>query len=178
MVVGGGIVGLCSALALQRAGVPVLLVDPARAVAPASWGNAGHVAIEQVVPLASMATLTSAPRRLTLRGGALSLPPRDVRRWLPFALRLARASTPARHAGGHAVLAGLLAEAMPAWHRLAGSLGAEGVLVENGHAVVWHDPRAAAQGQPARRGRQRRHRCQRHHLLDRDMASIAPGGRR
>lgn len=145
-VIGAGIVGLSSALALQRAGRSVLLIDPARETPPASWGNAGHVAIEQVVPIASLATLRSAPRRLAIRGGALGLPPREIARWLPFALRLTRASTPRRHAEGHAVLAELLAAAMPAWRRLSASLPRDGLLLENGHAVVWHDPRAAAEG--------------------------------
>ncbi|KQT52982.1 MULTISPECIES: NAD(P)/FAD-dependent oxidoreductase [unclassified Aureimonas] len=146
VVIGGGIVGLSSALALQRAGVSTLVVDSGGPDLAASWGNAGHIAIEQVAPLASFATIRSAPRRLTIAGGALSLPLRDVGHWLPFALRLARASTPDRYRHGAAILGGLLADAMPAWRRLAASLPGESILKEEGHIVVWHDPRAAARG--------------------------------
>jgi glycine/D-amino acid oxidase-like deaminating enzyme len=146
VVVGGGIIGLCSALALQRAGLPTILLAPERGSAPASFGNAGHIAIEQAEPLASWQTIRSAPRRLTIAGGALGLPPGQIRHWLPFALRLARAAAPTRYADGKAALSVLLAEAMPAWQRLAGSLPRRDLLIERGHIVVWHDPRAAERG--------------------------------
>ena len=146
LVAGGGIVGLCCALALQRGGAAVTLLDPGRPDAAASFGNAGHIATEQVAPLASAAMLRSAPRRLTLAGGPIALPPGAVRHWLPFALRLARAATPARHAAGTAVLGGLLAEALPAWRRLAADLARPDLLREDGHWVVWHDPARAAAG--------------------------------
>jgi D-hydroxyproline dehydrogenase len=151
-VVGGGIVGLCSALALQRRGASVLLIDPARSPLPASYGNAGHIAIEQVEPLASAAMLGSVLRRLTIFGGPVSLPLDQIGKWLPFALRLLVSATPQRFAAGKAALASLLAEAMPAWQRLAGSLEPRGLLVERGHAVVWHSQKAAAEGLRAWQG--------------------------
>jgi D-amino-acid dehydrogenase len=149
VVIGAGIVGLCCALALQRAGMPTLLLDPGRPHPSASWGNAGHIAIEQVEPLASGKTLFSVPRRLTLAGGALALPLSQAPLWLAFALRMACAATPARFARGKAALASLLAEAMPAWQRLAASLPRPGLLIERGHVVLWHDARAAARGMAA-----------------------------
>lgn len=152
IVVGGGIVGLCCALALQRRGEQVVLIDPARHPPPASYGNAGHIAIEQVEPLASAAMLRSALRRLTLFGGPLSLPLDQIGKWLPFALRLAAAARPGRFAAGKAALGSLLAESMPAWRRLAASLEPRGLLVESGHAVVWHSKSAAAAGLKAWRG--------------------------
>ena len=146
LVLGGGIVGLCSALALRRAGAAVVLLDPGRPEGAASFGNAGHIATEQVAPLASAAMLRGAPRRLTLAGGPIALPPRAVRHWLPFALRLARASAPARHAAGAEALGGLLADALPAWRRLVADLGRADLLIEDGHWVAWHDPAKAARG--------------------------------
>ncbi|RYB07745.1 FAD-binding oxidoreductase [Lichenibacterium ramalinae] len=146
LVVGGGIVGLCCALALRRRGVEVTLLDPGRREGAASFGNAGHIATEQGAPLASAAMLRSAPGRLTLAGGPIALPPGAVRHWLPFALRLARAAAPARHAAGAAALGGLLDGAMPAWRRLVRDLARPDLLSEDGHWVVWHDPAAAARG--------------------------------
>ena len=57
VVIGGGIVGTAAAIGLQRAGFATLLVDPQASPPPASWGNAGHIAVEQIEPLASRATL-------------------------------------------------------------------------------------------------------------------------
>jgi len=149
VVIGGGLVGLSCALNLQQQGIRATLVDPAVMPRPASWGNAGHLATEQVEPLASSKTLRSFPRRLFSRGGALSLPPRDLSVWLPFALRLIRSSTPARFTAGTAALSSLLRVAIPAWQRLAKAARVEHLIAEDGHFVVWESPAGAAAGRAA-----------------------------
>src|SRR3546814_4761041 len=105
VVIGGGVVGLCCAIRLQLSGISTTLVDPQPERRGASWGNAGHLAVEQVEPLASPATVRSIWRRLFWRGGVLSLPMRDIGAWLPFSLRLLRAATPARFAAAKAARA-------------------------------------------------------------------------
>ncbi|WP_179506082.1 MULTISPECIES: NAD(P)/FAD-dependent oxidoreductase [unclassified Sphingomonas] len=150
-VIGGGIVGLTIALALQDRGHAVTIHDADSGTRAgrghsASWGNAGHIAVEQVEPLASPAALHALPRRLWGQGAALSLPPRDAGAWLPFGLRLLAASTPGRFAAGRAALAALMADAMPAWQALAQRLDAPGLLRQDGHLVVWSDPARAKAG--------------------------------
>lgn len=151
-VIGGGVVGLTSALALARAGWAVRLIDADSDRQAASWGNAGHIAIEQVEPLASWATIRSLPRRRFGAGGAVALPPAAWRHWLPFGLRLLGAARPGVFARGQRALAGLLAAAMPAWQRLAASLEVPDLLRVQGHIVAWTDAAAAEAG---RRGWQR-----------------------
>jgi len=146
VVIGGGIVGLCSALRLQQAGFAVTIIDDDIIRSAASWGNAGHIAIEQVEPLASRAMIRSAPQRLFARGGALSLPPSQVGRWLPFAARMWQASSPPRFAAGRRALTALLADAMPAWQRLVGDIGQPGLLRADGHYIVWESAATAAAG--------------------------------
>lgn len=149
LVIGGGVVGLACALSLQRAGVRTVVIDPAAAPRPASWGNAGHLAIEQVEPLASRSTLLSVPRRLFWRGGALSLPARDLCTWLPFALRLIHASGPRRFQEGRAALASLLRRAIPAWRRMLAAIDAGPLMVEDGHFVAWETASGARSGRAA-----------------------------
>jgi D-hydroxyproline dehydrogenase len=149
VVIGGGILGLSCALNLQQCGIRTTLVDPAATPRPASWGNAGHLATEQVEPLASSKTLRSFPRRLFWCGGALSLPARDLSVWLPFALRLIRSSSPARFAAGKIALGSLLRVAIPAWQRLAKVAAVEQLIAEDGHFVVWESPAGAAAGRAA-----------------------------
>lgn len=149
IVIGGGIVGLASALALARAGWQVRLVDDDPDRQAASWGNAGHIAIEQVTPLASWATVRSLPRRRFGAGGAVALPPAAWRRWLPFGLRLLGAARPGSFARGQRALSGLLAGAMPAWQRLADSLDVPDLLQVRGHIIAWHGAAAAAAGRRA-----------------------------
>jgi len=144
LVVGGGLIGSSCALNLQQRGIRTTLVDPAAMWQRASWGNAGHIATEQVEPLASRKTLRNFPQRLFSRGGALSLPARDVLVWLPFALRLVQSSAPARFAAGTTALGSLLNSALPAWRRLAGHL-----IAEHGHFVVWETPAGAEAGRAA-----------------------------
>src|SRR4029079_18549542 len=100
LVIGGGLVGLSCALQLQLSGLRTTVVDPATTRRSASWGNASHLDLEPIEPLASQKTLRSFPQRLFSRGGALSLPPRDFATWLPCRVRFVRSTRPARIAGG------------------------------------------------------------------------------
>jgi glycine/D-amino acid oxidase-like deaminating enzyme len=145
LVIGGGLVGLSAALHLQRSGISVTVLEPQEKPRGASWGNAGHIAVEQVQPLASPAMIRGAFGRLYPRG-ALGLPVGQIGAWAPFAVRLLRASSPARFAAGTRALSGLLAEAMPAWQRLCTMTGTEGLLRQDGHFVVWESARTAARG--------------------------------
>jgi D-amino-acid dehydrogenase len=149
IVIGGGIIGLASAFELQARGIATVLVDPERQRRHASWGNAGHLAVEQVEPLASPATLASFPRRLFWRGGALALPPADIGAWLPFAWRLIAASRPSRFASGKVALKSLVDRALPAWRELAVRADARSLIAEDGHFVVWETDATARKGRAA-----------------------------
>ena len=81
IVIGGGIVGLNVALALQHKAWTVTLVDPEPVRTGASYGNAGHIAIEQVEPLSTWAMVRSAPGRLYPKG-ALGLQVAANGHWL------------------------------------------------------------------------------------------------
>jgi D-amino-acid dehydrogenase len=149
IVVGGGIIGLASAFALQARGIATVLVDPERKRRRASWGNAGHLAVEQVEPLASAANLASFPRRLFSRGGALALPPSDIGEWLPFAARMIAASRPRRFASGKVALKSLVGRALPAWRDLAARADAQSLIAEDGHFIVWESAVNARAGRAA-----------------------------
>ncbi|HXC56494.1 MAG TPA: FAD-binding oxidoreductase [Rhizomicrobium sp.] len=145
-IIGSGVVGSACALALQRAGYAVTLIDPMREASGASWGNAGHIAIEQIEPWASRAMLRSVPRRLFARGGALDFRAGDWDRWLPFAWRLLLASSPQRFERGKSALASLLARSSDAWRRLASELEEPELYAQGGHFVVWETEASAARG--------------------------------
>lgn len=149
VIVGGGVMGATIGLALARRGRGVTIVDPDPGPTGASIGNAGHIAVEQVDPLASFDTLRTLPHRLAMRGGPVAFPPRAVHHWLPFGLRLIAAARPARFAAGRAALGGLLGEALPAWRRLASWLNDCGLIIEDGHFVLWESEATAAAGTAA-----------------------------
>ncbi len=144
-IVGGGIVGLNVALALQGRGHSVTVYERSEGGSvAASYGNAGHIATEQVEPLASRAMIRSAFSRLFMNGGALSLPLAGVSRWLPFSLRLIAAARPDTFLRGKAALSRLVNDALPAWRRRLDDIGAADLLREDGHFVVWETPATAA----------------------------------
>lgn len=137
-------VGRACALALQRDGWHTTLIDPEAAAMAPSWGNAGHIAIEQVEPLASLAMLRSAPRRWHAFGGPLDL--REPLRQWPWVARYLRACAPARFEDGRVALSSLLAAALPAWRRLASTIEAPQLLREHGHWVCWESDGSAQRG--------------------------------
>jgi D-hydroxyproline dehydrogenase len=146
LVIGGGLVGAASALRLQAAGFAVTLIDPGDPRRAASFGNIGHIAAEQVSPLASRESLRTFPGRLFGLGGPLDFRWRDAGLWGPWAMRFIAASGPAQHARGQAALTAILAQALPAWRRLADFSGAPGIVGRDGHAVVWMSEQAAGKG--------------------------------
>lgn len=146
IVIGDGIVGLACGYQLARAGVATTVVGPGEAAATASWGNAGHLAVEQVEPLASRKMMRRAVRQFFGPAGPVRLPAGEVTRWLPFFLRLAGASGKARFRTGTAALTACMQRAAPAWRTLLEATGEAGLLQECGHFVVWESPQTARAG--------------------------------
>ncbi len=145
-VIGGGLVGLSSALALQRAGLSTLLIDAEPPEPPASVGNAGHIATEQVQPLANPDAVRSAFGRLFALGGPLDFRLTDIDAWGGWALRYLAASRKEQAEAGALALSALLGEALPAWRRLMAVIDRADLLVEDGHLVVWETSANAKTG--------------------------------
>lgn len=139
-------VGAASALRLKAAGFEVLLVDPGDKRRGASFGNAGHIATEQVEPLASWPMIWSAPRRLFAFGGPLDFRPGDVTAWLPWSVRFVAAAGSRKFARGTAALGSLQGHALAAWQRLATLAEAPDVVRARGHNVVWMSPANVKRG--------------------------------
>jgi glycine/D-amino acid oxidase-like deaminating enzyme len=148
-VIGGGVVGLCVALALQEREFAVTLIDRRDALPPPSWGNAGRLAVEQNEPLASAATLRSLPGSLFFRGGPVAFPPSAIDRWMPFGMRLVAASGAARFHRGKQALSALLSQAIPAWRRRLHASGSSELLVETGHYSIWENADTFLRGREA-----------------------------
>ena len=139
-------VGAASALRLQDAGFRTVLIDPGDKRRGASFGNAGHLGAEQVMPWSTWPNLLSAVTHLYALGGPLDFRWRDVGRWGPWAMRFISASSASRVARGREALTSILADAVPAWVRLANDIGAPDMVLPHGHANVWMSARNADTG--------------------------------
>jgi D-amino-acid dehydrogenase len=91
VVIGGGLVGLCCALQLQRLGREVTLLDPGDPRRAASYGNAGQFAIGEVVPLSGPDTLRKVPGYLADPLGPLAIRWRYLPQLAPWLWRFLRA---------------------------------------------------------------------------------------
>jgi D-hydroxyproline dehydrogenase len=146
VVIGGGIVGAASALRLQAVGVQTTLIDPGDKRRGASYGNAGHIGSEQVEPWSAWGNVLRAPRSSFGLGGPLDFRLSDVPLWGPWALRFLAACDPARVARGRDALTALLADALPAWHRIAELAGAPHLVIPHGHGTAWMTAEGAERG--------------------------------
>lgn len=97
-VVGAGIVGATTALALARENHDVTLLDREGVAAGASGGNAGAFAFADVIPLATPGILKKAPKWLLDPLGPLSIPPAYALQIAPWLVRYWRASWRDRYA--------------------------------------------------------------------------------
>lgn len=88
VVVGGGIIGVCCALALQKVGIQVLLIEKDTLINGASDGNAGHIASEQIYPIASPEILKEIPKMLLDPLGPLRIDYRYLPQLTPWLIRL------------------------------------------------------------------------------------------
>lgn len=87
VVVGAGIVGLCVALALREAGEPVRLLDGQAVGSGTSFGNAGLISVDSVVPVAAPGMARNVPRWLLDPSGPLAIDRASLRPMLPWLLR-------------------------------------------------------------------------------------------
>lgn len=117
-IVGAGIIGVTIALTLQKAGVPVLLLEKDQVGRGASWGNAGHIATEQVYPVADPSVLKQLPKMLFDPLGPLRIDWRYLPTLMPWGLKLLgnMRAQPFNHI--HEQLQRLNHAALPAWRAL------------------------------------------------------------
>lgn len=139
-VVGAGIVGVACALQLARQGKRVLLLDRQAPGHGASWGNAGHLATEQVFPIADLSILKRLPSMLMDPMGPLRLDWKYLPRALPWFTRLLFNLRPAPFGRSVAGIRALNEGSLGAWQRLLGSIGRPDLLREDGSLLVFERP--------------------------------------
>ncbi len=105
VIVGGGLVGLSSALFLTEAGADVTIVDSAALGSGAARGNAGFMCTAIVEPLPAPGAIGNALKSLRDPARALRILPKAIPRMAPWLLTFARNCTASRYQSGRAALA-------------------------------------------------------------------------
>jgi D-amino-acid dehydrogenase len=107
VIVGGGLIGLTSALTLHERGASVALVDCARLGSGAARGNAGFLSPTLLSPLPGPGMLRTAAMALATRDGPLRIRPRAVPSMLRWSIGFVRAANGPRFHAGQTALAAL-----------------------------------------------------------------------
>lgn len=136
-VVGAGIIGVACALQLARQGRQVVVVDQQAPGMGASYGNAGHLATEQVFPIADLSILKRLPAMLMDPMGPLRLDWKYLPHALPWFVRLLLNLRPARYQRTVAGIRALNEGSLGAWQRLLHSIDRSPLLREDGSLLVF-----------------------------------------
>lgn len=154
VVVGAGVVGLTSALALQRLGRSVVVIDPSPPGSGASYGNAGTIADFAIAPVGSPALLKRLPSLLFDRQGPFSIHQGALMALLPWLAQFAWQSLPGRSEQNMRAIAALTLDAGARWQALAADLQADHLIQNKGCLYVYKNPASYQAGRRDMRRRQ------------------------
>jgi D-amino-acid dehydrogenase len=153
-VIGAGVIGLSSALWLQKAGHRVTVFDrnlpedEASYSRAASYGNACTFATGAVLPVAYPGLWRDVPGMLLDPDGPLALNWRDLPDLLPWLVAFMRFSVPTEYRRITSVLGLLMRAAVPAHEELMAEAGSSHMAHRDGCLYLW---RSAASFDAARR---------------------------
>src|SRR5215470_19836701 len=151
IVIGAGIIGAATARALQREGHAVTLIDSDEPGKATSYGNAGFIAIDHVLPLARPSTLKRVPQMLMDRTGPLTVHPASLPWLLPWMARFALAAySPAEVRKGIESFGALMAEANVTWKAEIQASGLGELFVSKGALYVYESEATFAAGEDER----------------------------
>ncbi|MDE0189280.1 MAG: FAD-dependent oxidoreductase [bacterium] len=156
VVVGGGIIGLCSALHLQRRGYEVTIIDRGPPGNGASGHNAGLFSIGNCLPSATPGAIRSVPKMLLDPLSPLAIRWRYLPRLTPWLTRFLAASRPSRVEQLSVAIASLQKLAVRAYADLLPMPDPDSGLFEGGHLLAYGSEasfRKAAYGLQKRRAR-------------------------
>ncbi|WP_417623994.1 NAD(P)/FAD-dependent oxidoreductase [Paremcibacter congregatus] len=145
IVIGAGIIGVTTAYRLAAAGHTVTLIDRDAPGLGASFGNAGHLAIEQIYPLASPSVLGNIPKMIFDRNGPLVLRPGYFLKFIPWSLRFLWASRPDAFRRGIEATKSLNRAAVPSWTALLDEMALRPMIRQRGSVELFETEAAFAQ---------------------------------
>ncbi len=140
VVIGGGIMGVCSAIELRRDGHAVTLLDPGSpgGEQAASYGNGGWLCPSSVLPVSSPGMWRRVPSYLAYPLGPLAIRWRHLPRLLPWLVRFLRAgATSADLERAARALRPLVRDAPERHARLAAEAGVAALIRRTGLLYIF-----------------------------------------
>lgn len=174
LVLGAGVVGLSTALYLQRSGRSVTVIDPLPPAGGASFGNAGLISADTAVPIALPGMLRKVPGWLMDPLGPLSVDPAYFPKALPWLLRWIGASRLSRVLEISDAMRALHQPAFDCWKELLGQSRFYDLIRPNGQVHVWEAENETA-GAALERSLRERHGIHADLLGADDLRQMFPG---
>jgi D-amino-acid dehydrogenase len=135
VIVGGGVIGVCSAYSLSQSGLNVLLVEKGEIASGCSYGNGGLIVPSHAVPLASPGALGEGLRWMLDPQSPFYIQPRLDTRLFRWLVRFALASRESVMLRSLPVLRDLLAASAALYKELADRAGLE--FGYKGNGSLW-----------------------------------------
>ena len=140
IVIGAGIVGLCTALYLQETGRAVTLIDRLPPGEGTSFGNAGIISSGSVHPEAMPGIWKEIPHMLLQRLAPISVRPAYMPRLLPWFLRFLASSSTRRADASSVAIHALASRALEYLQPIVNKAGAQDLLRQSGVIYVHETP--------------------------------------
>lgn len=137
VVIGAGIIGVCTAAWLQREGRQVLLVDPGEPGMGASFGNGGLFSTASVAPVGMPGVLRRVPGWLVDAEGPLTIRWCYLPRLAPWLARFVAASAPERVEKQARALRALLEHSLANYAPIVKEAGAEDLVRQQGSMYLY-----------------------------------------
>ncbi|MCX5537972.1 FAD-binding oxidoreductase [Paraburkholderia sp. CNPSo 3076] len=148
VVIGGGIVGVCCALYLQRGGYAVTLIDPeAPGNSTAKW-SCGQMAVSEVIPLSKPGILMKIPGWLMDQKGPLALRPSALPGIIPWFVRFLMCARHAKIVDIANAMATLTHEVYADYAPLLDACEDKALMGERPILEVFDDPKGIEHEQP------------------------------
>lgn len=173
-VIGGGVVGMSTALYLRRSGQDVTVIDPMPSPAGASYGNAGMLSADTVVPIAMPGMLPKVPSWLLDPLGPLSVKPSYFPTALPWLMKWIAAGRWPRVLEISDALRQLHKDSFNCWKELLGPSNYLDLIRTSGQVHVW-ETEAETEGAAMERKLRERHGIAAEVLGPDELRQMFPG---
>lgn len=155
IVLGAGVVGLATALYLQRAGTRTVVIDPLPPAGGTSFGNAGMISADTSAPVAMPGMLRKVPGWLADPLGPLAVRPSYLPTALPWLLRWIEAGRLSRVLPISDAMRALNRTSFDHWRELIGPEHFRDLIKPAGQVHIWEGEQETASAAIERRLRER-----------------------
>jgi D-amino-acid dehydrogenase len=173
VVVGGGVIGITSALELQRRGKRVLVIEPNDPGPGTSAGSAGYLSDSHIFPIARSSMIRQLPKMLVDPLGPLVIRPSYAPHMVGWGLRFLNTLRPARNSAVIVALASLNRDCLAKLFELAARCGASEYLSREGALTVCRTD-ADVRGQEADLSTYRAYGVAVHAVSQKEMSELEP----